>query len=1142
VNPLVAFLRARAEQSLPGPLNALPRPVKRGIGVVAPLVPGPLGLLGSPGGQLGMSIAPRLMDADQAVARALTGALLLGNARLNPAIRANPASPGGQMAGQASRAYGQGSGNVLARLIAANEAAAQGGASAGIGPFGTSTHAVATGLLNAETDPMNLLGPAGKLAEAAKLGQLARVLGIADRAQNLPGEALGKVAAPVAGRLLAGLADRQAAKAAIRAGESLAGLPRVPVNLPTQLPLGAAPKPPPVQIPLRIERDVPLPPRATLADLLPREAVTPGQEAAAKAATYGHPDLLPPGAAPDLPGYAGQTRREALGALTSDEIDHLVNLAYPVEKAQANAINAHRDPLDLADAALARIQQPGPKGQELVARLQQLHPDLAEKIAFLPDPEDVAAEFGGDLAAGGGGFGLVPARLGTTLAGAGVGSGVGGLAGGGLGLAAGHRDDQLKEDVAAGAGLGALAGGSVGSVSPEIAAYARQFAAQAGPELAGRMEGSYLTDPDMIGDVLTVMKRAQGEEGLAPGSVNGIKDAWSAFANYWKRQAVNTPKQLPQDAAQRTLTLEGAGLRQEFPGYGHQAIQQWQKRLSAERVGRVSTVDNPVVAMFRALGQEKLLGDLPSIDGIDYGGSLETQGKRFGPLGRTVAGGLIGLASGVKKVNPVSPVLGMARGFLDPAIDAGIRHANGIQHDAARYAMREAAMPRDFPALADRFLGELADRGVDVAPLAAKGGFFSPEEVAALAGPDAGKAWGQRAEELIRAQGNRIAFLNGDFRESSRLPGEKWFTKAVPFSSWAIHYAPVLAEIAARHPVATIHVLRELDREKAEAGAQGKQAYQSGITISDRTPLVGLAARVRNGGGAGTLTMNPIGSLVPFSDIGGGGQPLPEDATGYQRLTDLTGRVGFQPNPLIQSLAYVAGQGRAPAALSRTAGMEGLADTAPVLVRALLRGTGNPDLADRVPDLAMPGGRTILDAARGVVAPAVEQAGLPATGGGPSDPAERRYAEIVLARTGKPLSDPSNRGLLETMGSTDNPLWQMALLQSRAAGAVGNAASLTSPVQTTAQTSSSAAAQAAPKLPYSSYAISQAPKAAQPAMLAANAAAARANPASAAYTNISGKSRTDQLVSQWEREHLALKRVNPTYYAQRLKEYKASLR
>jgi hypothetical protein len=368
VNPLVAFLRARAEQSLPGPLNALPGPVKRGIGVVAPLVPGPLGLLGSPGGQLGMSIAPRLMDADQAVARALTGALLLGNARLNPAIRANPVSPGGRMAGQAARAYDQGDGNVFARLVAANEAAAHG-------------NELATGVLNAETDPLNLLGPASKLAEAAKLGQLARVLGIADRAQNLPGEALGKVAAPVAGRLLAGLADRQAARAAIRAGAPLAGLPKVPVNLPTQLPLEAAPKPPPVQIPLRIERDVPLPPRATLADLLPREAVTPAEEAAAKAATYGHPDLLPPGATPDLPGYQGQTRQQALGALTSDEIDNLVNLAYPVEKAQANAINAHRDPLELADAALARIQQPGPKGQELVARAGGLAGALRRPVA-----------------------------------------------------------------------------------------------------------------------------------------------------------------------------------------------------------------------------------------------------------------------------------------------------------------------------------------------------------------------------------------------------------------------------------------------------------------------------------------------------------------------------------------------------------------------------------------------------------------------------------------------------------------------------------------------------------------------------------------------------------------------------------------
>jgi hypothetical protein len=757
---------------------------------------------------------------------------------------------------------------------------------------------------------------------------------------------------------------------------------------------------------------------------------------------------------------------------------------------------------------------------------------------------------GGDLAAGGGGFGLVPARLGTTLAGAGVGTGVGGLAGGGLGLAAGHEGDQLKEDVAAGAGLGALAGGSVGSASPEIGRLAGEIAANA-PKL---MRDTAL-DPGMWEDAVRAGLRAQAEAGQGPG-VRGGQVVGAASAQ-WRAQMVNTLKQIPQDALNRAIVMWGVASK-EFGASGGD-LRRWQGILRGERAGQASALDNPLTARLRSLGREDLLGDLQNVYGVDFGGALElNQGKagEFGGLGRALTGAGIGLASGLKTVNPLAPLYGAARGLAGPFVDGAIRFVNGIQHDAFRYALAEKALDTGAPHLAADFLDDLAARGVDVAPLRSKGGFFSPEEVAVLAGPQAGEAWARRTTELIRRQGDRIAFLGGDFRDkldpkytgkvtgTDRLLGqfERGVGKVVPFSRWTLRNAPVYAEIAARHPVATVYALRELDREKDEAQKAGKQAYQAGITISDKTPLVGLAARARNGGQAGTLTVDPLGSLIPFSDVGAGGQPLPDDATGYQRLTDLTGRAGFQPNPAIQAAAYVAGQGRAPAALSRTAGLEGLADTAPVLVRALLRGTGNPDLADRVPDLAMPGGRTVLDAARGVVAPAVEQAGLPTTGGGPSDPAERRYAEIVLARTGKPLSDPANRGLLETMGSSDNPLWNLAILQSRAAGAVGNAASLTSPVQTTAQTGAAAAAQAAPKLPYTSYDISQAPAARRPAMLAANAAAARANPASATYANIGGKSRTDQLVSQWEREHLALKRVSPTYYARALKDYKASLR
>jgi hypothetical protein len=299
-------------------------------------------------------------------------------------------------------------------------------------------------------------------------------------------------------------------------------------------------------------------------------------------------------------------------------------------------------------------------------------------------------------------------------------------------------------------------------------------------------------------------------------------------------------------------------------------------------------------------------------------------------------------------------------------------------------------------------------------------------------------------------------------------------------------------------------------------------------------PLVGGLARARLGGQAGTARVNLLAGVFPYTEAVVGAEDQPDDATAYQRITGALRPLGLQPNPVIQSLAYVTGQDyKAPGNLSRTAGLEALPEAVPPLVRAGARIVGRPDLADRVPDLpTLPTGRALLDAARekvtGKAAPT-------------SDPTAKRYAELVLAATHKPLQDASNRHYLETMGDRDNGLWQLALVQTRTAGAVGNATGLISPVPTTARSVEAASARAAAPLPYTSYQISQAPKAAQSAMLAANAAATRANPASATYTNIGGKSRTDQLISQWELEHIALKRVNPAYYAQALKAlYKRS--
>jgi hypothetical protein len=89
-----------------------------------------------------------------------------------------------------------------------------------------------------------------------------------------------------------------------------------------------------------------------------------------------------------MPAYPGMTRAEALGQFSSDEIDQLVNLAYPTQRAQASAILKYTNPADLANAALDRITT----NRTLAENLAVQYPDLAGKVAYLPEPDG-----GGDV-------------------------------------------------------------------------------------------------------------------------------------------------------------------------------------------------------------------------------------------------------------------------------------------------------------------------------------------------------------------------------------------------------------------------------------------------------------------------------------------------------------------------------------------------------------------------------------------------------------------------------------------------------------------------------------------------------------------------------------------------------------------------
>ncbi|MBP9897474.1 MAG: hypothetical protein KBF28_03820 [Gemmatimonadales bacterium] len=749
--------------------------------------------------------------------------------------------------------------------------------------------------------------------------------------------------------------------------------------------------------------------------------------------------------------------------------------------------------------------------------------NAAEKAAASPK------SLGGDIAAGGGGgggMGILPfpgglsGPVGRAVLPAAAGGLSGALAGAGVGAATDDEDrigGALKGGLI-GAGVGYAAGGGASLAGLDTAVKAA---------LPKYVAGSML-DPGMHADGLRQFAKAMDEaKGLT--GVPGAGAKLGAANAQWRAQVVNTLKQIPQDALSRAFVMWGIASK-EFGASGAD-LRRWQAGLRQERATGVSNLANPVTQKLRALGLQGKLADLGETYGVDFGGSLDLDParKQFTAGGRALTGALLGLGSAAKTVNPVAPIYGAIRGYFAPGVDAYIRFINGIQHDAFRFALAEKALDRDVPRLADDFLFELASKGHNVKSLERMGGFFSAADVAAVAGPQAGKDWGALVEALVQGQGDRIAFLGGDFRKSSETGAERAISKIAPFSRWSIRYAPVLAEIALRHPRAALIAGRELNRQQEEAKAQGKKAYQAGITITDKTPLVGLAARARNGGAEGSLTLDPIGALMPYGDLLGKGEELPEDATGYQKVTSAASRVGLSPTPAITAAMYVAGQTPfAPSSLSRTAGLEASVEALPAALR--LVGLKSADL----PQLRS--GRQLLDAGRDLLKPVTGEGAVAA-----SDPVLKRYAELVLELRGTPLSDPRNKDLVLSIGEPDNRLWQLASLQARTSGAATNLTGMISPVQTVGQTKEAAAAQRAGKLPVTDYEISQAPKSQQAGMRAQLDRVIAQNPAIATYRNINPKARRATLLAEFDTKNARLRQVAPALFAERRKLYEESL-
>lgn len=831
------------------------------------------------------------------------------------------------------------------------------------------------------------------------------------------------------------------------------------------------------------------------APALPDGAVTAAEERAAKTPPdfAAPPDLAAPavGAAQELPVLAG-SRAEILAGLDGRQTRTLLELAYDHPKAIWNAQKKYPSVVALRNRAIERISQ----SPERVEELARQDPELAKLVGALPDNVDLPAS--GDTAAGGGGGGglgllpypggiagsvgraVIPAS-GSGIAGAAVGAGVG---------AATNEDDRAGgalQGALVGAGVGFGAGGAGAMAWPELRA------------ALPKVVRDTMLDPGMHEDGIAAgLRELEAARGVA--GVRGAGEALRGIDAQWRALAVNTPKQLPLDAFTRAMTMWGVAAK-EFGATGDD-LRRWQKLLREERAAGVSSLTNPLTERLRALGHTDALADLENVYGVDFA-SQETRGARFGGAGRAATGALLSLGQTARTGNILAPAIGAVRGYFAPFVDGYIRFLNGIQRDAFRFALAEKALDRDLPPLAEAFLAELQRQGHDTAALQGRGGLFSPNEVAQVAGATAGQDWATLTEGLIRRQGDRIAFLGGDFREGSRTGFEQAISKVVPFARWQLRYAPVLAEIAARYPRATALAVGAQAALAGQAAAGGKRASQAGVTFDDHTPLIGPIARLRNGGGEGSVTLNPIGAIAPYGEALAP-DDLPADATAYQRVVALMKKGGFSPHPAVQAAAYVTGQdSRTPGNLSRMAGLEAAPEIVPAAARLLATRAGYPEVAAAIPDLpTVPTGRQLLDAGRDLLRPVTGKGAVQSL-----DPVMKRYDELVIAETGLPLSDPENREFLAAVGRPGNPLWQRAVLEARGAGAAGNAASLVSPVALTAETDEAAAARVAkkglpaPGLPSDPPSYRQAAGMA-PAALAgqrANAAYVADNPAALTY-------------------------------------------
>jgi hypothetical protein len=748
--------------------------------------------------------------------------------------------------------------------------------------------------------------------------------------------------------------------------------------------------------------------------------VTPAQERAAadveslapEPPVAPSPPTAPTRAIPEGVAPAAD-RAAALAGLSGRDTNTLLNVAYDHPRAVENAQRKYGDVGALRARAIERIQLDA----ERVRRLGAMDPDLAARVATLPDVEAAGGvggigpkspPIGGDLTAAQAAYEAAAtpeAKLAAerqfvdAYQGAGVAVPAEQVAR--EGAAEGNRGQSLFQQMRKGDVPG------VPLVSPLAAPLeAARILGPGASEAAGRALSNLGTTGGDIRAAFGAGRTAMREAGQAEARgistaaqaeaaglghyVSGPRGAGKAVGDFLNQQRsviVATPKNQLLDVAHTR------GMLREYAPKGTDPAGAMDTIADELRVNEAAPDAYARLSDSLRTAQERwgFKGYTPDLGQGQVGALAQEEAGRILPAAQRVINGTLMELRTKGPVGLLTLPVGAARGYLQPFTDAFFQRLNRLPQRAGRETLYTLTGDANSWLAAHTFLGDLARRGVDVTPLAGKA--FTPGQVEALAGTRAANEWRSLLATVWGGAEAETKRVLGDFGTKTALEKVPLIGRMFWLAGWSQRMLPVYAQVAARHPGVSMAVGGALANQAQGLKAQGLNPWDVGGVD---TPL----------GRVNLLSPMPFSGELAGEALSAlsGGEPG-EAKTPYQTFEGIAGGLGLPINPIVSTAAYVTGldPSRRPGDLDRYAGVEN------ALIRKGLGAVGLPsptlqDVAGRGADYGH-----LLDRAREIVT-GIEAGDLKAGKKAPASETDKEWNRLVAERTGLIASDPRNIG------------------------------------------------------------------------------------------------------------------------------------